>query len=424
MNQNARQVTSRERVRAALNHESPDRTPVDFGATGITGISASFIYKLRRELGLPEKPIKIFCPYQMLGEVDAELRDYLGVDVVGLWPEKNLFGFDNNCTKSFMLPDGTPVLVSEQFNTDYEPDGRLFQYARGDRSHPPSAVMPAGGWYFDTVIRQTPIDEDKLNPEDNLQESPLLTEADLRGTQDAISMLYANTDYALIGGTAATALGDIALVPGPMLPEPKGIRDIEEWYMSLVLRPDYVREVFAQQTERALSNLKLYYEAVGNKIEVMVLCGTDFGSQHTLMCSVEVFRTLFLPFYKQMNDWVHANTRWKTFKHSCGAVEPLIEGFIEAGFDILNPVQCSAVGMDARTLKDKYGGRITFWGGGVDTQGTLQSGTPDDVRREVKERLSVFGPGGGFVFNTIHNTQANVPVENFLAMIETLRNFR
>jgi len=125
-----------------------------------------------------------------------------------------------------------------------------------------------------------------------------------------------------------------------------------------------------------------------------------------------------------MTGWIHENTPWKVFKHSCGAVEPLIESFIEAGFDILNPVQCSANGMDPQLLKDKYGDRITFWGAGVDTQQTLPFGTPDDVKAEVEERLRIFKPGGGFVFNTIHNAQAGVPVENFLAMIETFKKYR
>jgi uroporphyrinogen-III decarboxylase len=133
---------------------------------------------------------------------------------------------------------------------------------------------------------------------------------------------------------------------------------------------------------------------------------------------------MYLPYYKKMTGWIHENTSWKVFKHSCGSIEPLIPSFIEAGFDILNPVQCSAANMQPGMLKEKYGKDIVFWGGGVDTQKTLPFGTPEEVRREVAERIGIFKPGGGFVFTAIHNVQAGVPVENFLAMIETFKKYR
>ena len=414
-------MTSRERVQAALSHQAPDRTPRDFSATTVTGISASFIFKLRQALGLPEKPISIFCPYQMLGEVDEDLRRYLGVDVSSPWPLGNIFGFNNTPTKPFTMRDGTPVLVPEDFNTNYEPDGSLYQYARGNRNYPPSAVMPKDGHYFDTIIRAKPINEDALDPTDNLQEFSLLDEDTLRIIERDTCHFYENTTYALVGGPGGTAIGDIAIVPGPMIPDPKGIRDIEEWYISPLVRPDYVKEVFELQTDLALKNLALYHQAVGNRISVINLCGTDFGSQNGPMISPDLFNEIFLPYYKKMTDWIHANTGWKVFKHSCGAIEPLLPCFIEAGFDIVNPVQISAAGMDAENLKQKYGGKLVFWGGGVDTQNTLPYGTPSDVYNEVKDRIHILGKNGGLIFNTIHNTQANVPVENFLAMIEALK---
>jgi len=139
---------------------------------------------------------------------------------------------------------------------------------------------------------------------------------------------------------------------------------------------------------------------------------------------VDVFRKLFKPFYKKINNWIHEHTKWKTFKHSCGSIEPLIPEFIDAGFDILNPVQTSAANMDPVSLKKKYGSQITFWGGGVDTQKTLPFGSPRDVEKEVEERIKIFGEGGGFVFTTVHNIQANVPIENVIAMFETLKRYR
>jgi uroporphyrinogen-III decarboxylase len=151
------------------------------------------------------------------------------------------------------------------------------------------------------------------------------------------------------------------------------------------------------------------------------MSGTDFGGQQRPLCSPKLFDQLWKPLYTKLNGWVHQNTPWKIFFHSCGAVEPLLEGFIEAGVDILNPVQCSAAGMDAATLKAKYGDRLVFWGGGVDTQKTLPFGTADEVRAEVRERVRIFGEGGGFVFNTVHNIQSRTPTENVLAMYEEVR---
>ena len=168
----------------------------------------------------------------------------------------------------------------------------------------------------------------------------------------------------------------------------------------------------------------MYRQAVGDKIDIVYLCGNDFGTQSAPFCSAELYRELYLPYYRKMTEWIHRHTGWKVFKHSCGAIEPLMECMIESGFDIINPVQCSAAGMDPAALKVKYGRRVTFWGGGVNTQKTLPFGLPEEVRQEVRERVNIFSPGGGFVFNTIHNSQAKVPVENFLAMIETIKEFR
>ena len=185
-------------------------------------------------------------------------------------------------------------------------------------------------------------------------------------------------------------------------------------------RRDYVTEVFARQAEIAVANLARIHQAVGDRVHVLWLDGTDLAAQDTLFCSPDTYRDLYLPYSRQLNDWIHAHTVWKTMKHCCGGCEPLIEGFIEAGFDVLNPVQCSAKWMDPQLLVDRYGGRIVFWGGGVDTQKTLPFGTPEQVRREVAERVEIFSRKNGYVFNTIHNIQCNTPTENVLAIFEAL----
>ena len=163
---------------------------------------------------------------------------------------------------------------------------------------------------------------------------------------------------------------------------------------------------------------------MGDRVSAVFITGTDFGTQNGPFISPDAYRKLYQPFHRRVNDWVHAHTPWKTFIHTCGSVIALLPDIVDAGFDILNPVQCSAAGMDPQTLKEKFGDRLTFWGGGVDTQKTLPFGTPDEIRRQVHERIEIFGRGGGFVFNTVHNVQAGTPAENLVALYEAVRETR
>ncbi len=421
-------MNSRERVNLALNHQEPDRVPLDLGGSVVTCMHVSIVHQLRQALGLdapgtPGTPVKVVEPYQMLGEIKPDLIDALGVDVVGLGSTKTMFGFRNEDWKPWTTFDGTPVLVPAGFNTDPEPNGDILMYPEGDKSVPPSGRMPKNGWYFDAIIRQGPIDDDNLNPEDNMEEFELISEADLDYFRGEAERLYTETDKAIFANFANTGFGDIALVPAPWLKQPKGIRDVAEWYMSTVARQDYIYQVFERQCEIGLANLARLYEAVGNRVTIALVSATDFGMQSGPMVSPQSYRELFMPFHRRVNDWVHQHTTWKTFVHSCGSVVALIDDFIEAGFDILNPVQCSAALMDPRELKARFGERITFWGGGVDTQLVLPTGSPEEVREQVLERIKIFGQGGGFVFNTIHNVQPKTPLKNVLAMYETVREY-
>jgi hypothetical protein len=358
----------------------------------------------------------------MLGEVEDDLLDAMGVDTVALPAPKTMFGFRNENWKEFRAPWGQSLQVSEHFQTSVDSQGDLLIYPEGDRSAPPSGRMPTGGFFFDSIIRQEPLDEDRLNPEDNMEEFTPLSDADLAGFAAQIEAL-AGSDRAIVANVGGTGFGDIALVPAPFLKRPRGIRDIGEWYMATVERQEYIHQVFARQCEVALGNLARAYRVLGDRVDVLFVCGTDFGTQTSSFCSTGTFDALYAPYYRRINEWVHRNTRWKTFKHSCGAVEPFLSHFIEAGFDIINPVQCSAAGMDPVRLKERYGDRLVFWGGGVNTQRTLPFGTPEQVREEVLERCRIFAPGGGFVFNSIHNVQAGTPVENLVALLDAVREF-
>ncbi len=418
-------MTPRERLQAALDHRQPDRVPVDFGSTAVTGMHVSAVTRLRRVLLKDDSHrVKVIEPYQMLGEVDQALRDQLGIDVVGVLGRKTLFGFENRDWKPFTLFDGTPVLVPGDFNTTIDASGDLLIYPEGDTSVPPSGRMPKGGYFFDSIVRQGAIDEDRLDPADNLEEFALFGEQDLAYYRRIAEWLDQNRQMGAMLSVPGTAFGDIALVPAPWMKHPKGIRDIEEWYISTVARKDYVLKVFEKQCEIALANLKMLIGILGNRVQAAFITGTDFGTQRGPFISVQAYRELYKPFHIQVNRFIHENSAWKTFIHSCGSVYQLIPEFIEAGFDILNPVQCSAAEMDARRLKREFGRQITFWGGGVDTQQTIAFGKPDEVYREVRQRIEIFNEGGGFVFDAIHNVQGNTPTENILAMFKAVKESR
>jgi hypothetical protein len=416
-------MTSKERFDKTVNHHQPDRVVVDFGSTAVTGIHVLAIENLRKYYGLEDKPIRVIEPYQMLGEVDDELIDIMEIDVVGAWSMNNMFGiFNHEPLKEFMTFWGQKVLFPLGFQTTNDTNSDLLIYPEGDISVPPSARMPKASYFFDAIIRQESIQEENLDPKNNLEEFGLISERELNFWKDSTQRARA-TGKAVIAALGGTALGDIALVPGIQMKYPRGIRNITEWYMSTILRPDYIKSIFDRQSEIALENFRRIHSAIGNNLDAVFICGTDFGTQDSTFCAPEQFDDLWLPFYQRINDWVHSNTNWKTFKHSCGAVEPFMNRFIDSGFDIINPVQISAKGMDAAHLKNTYGKDLVFWGGGIDTQTTLPYSSPKKVREEVLRLCDIFSKDGGFVFNTVHNIQANIPVENIVAMFDAVKEF-
>ena len=415
-------MTGKERIRAALAHREPDRIPIDLGGTGVTGIHVLAVARLRELFGLGQEPVKVVEPYQMLGEVDHRLGEILGIDTAGIGGRQTMFGFPNEDWKEWRTPWGQEVLVPGLFRTSTDKNNNTLIHPRGDRSAPPSGRMPSTGYFFDAIIRQPPIDESRLDPEDNLQEFTPISNEELSHWREMAERMRLSAK-GVVASFGGTGLGDIALIPGLNLKQPRGIRDVAEWYVSTLTRQDYIHRIFERQTEIALRNLEKIHQLVEDIVDVVFVCGTDFGTQSGQFCSPETFDTLYGPYYRIINGWIHKQTAWKTFKHSCGAVEPLIERFIDCGFDILNPIQTSAAGMAPGSLKNTYGDRIVFWGGGVDTQKTLPFGTPDEVEKEVLQHCEIFAPGGGFVFNTIHNIQANVPAANIAAIFTALRKF-
>ncbi|MBI9106880.1 MAG: methyltransferase [Spirochaetales bacterium] len=412
---------SKKKIISAIEHQGGG-IPVDFGSGPTTGIHCSVIMDLRKHFGLESKPVKIVEPYQMLGEVDEELKSILGIETESVTARNGMFGFTNEDWKVWQTPWAQEVLVPGKFNTDVGDNGDILIYPEGDRAAAASGRMPASSYFFDSIIRQKYFNEENLDPEDNLEEFGLWGKEDIEYIKKEAERVR-DLDRYVLANLGGTSLGDIALIPAPFLKDPKGIRDITEWYISTVIRSDYIHAVFEKQSEIALENLKKAFDVSGSAFDAIYLCGTDFGTQSSTFCSAGTFRELWMPYYQKMTGWIHKNTHWKVFKHSCGAVSSFYPLFIEAGFDLINPVQLSADGMDPRTLKSNYGRDVVFWGGGVDTQQTLPFGSPEDVRKEVLANCKIFSKSGGFVFNTVHNVQAQTPVENFIAMIDGLNEF-
>ncbi len=415
-------MSSKQNLLKTLNHQTPDKLVVDFGSTAVTGIHVLVVQKLRAHFGLENRPIKVIEPYQMLGELEEDLLDAMDIDVIGISPPKNMFGHLQQDWKPFRTFWGQEVLVPGQFNTSPDNHGNLLVYPEGDTSAEPSAIMVKEAFFFDAIDRQMEIQEELLDPADNLEEFGLFSDDDILYWQKAAAVASLS-HKGIVANFGGTAIGDIALVPAMQLKKAKGIRSVAEWYMSTLMRPDYLHRVFDAQTDMAIENLKTAWQTVGDNIQVIFICGTDFGTQESTFCGIDTYEELYQPYYLKMNNWIHENTSWKTFKHCCGAIEPFIDSFIKSGFDILNPIQINARGMDSALLKKKYGDRIVFWGGGVDTQKVLPFASPDEVEEHVKRQCDILSENGGFVFNAVHNIQANVPLENVLAMLKAIRTF-
>jgi hypothetical protein len=418
-------LSSRERVTLTLEHREPDRVPLDLGGSYATGMHVDSLYLLRQTLHLdpPGTPVRVGDCCQMLGAIDPDLQDAVGADVVRLASPVTAFGFRNEGWKPWTTFAGTPVLVPNAFNTDPEPNGDILQYPKGDKSAPPCAHMPRGGYYFDAITRQEPIDNGRLDVADNLEEYGLYSEADLAHLGREAARI-ASTGRAVMCIFGGLSLGDAGAVSGMSLAHPKGIRNLEEFIVSHHTRRDYIYEMFDRQCEIGLLNLKRVYEVAGANVTIAYITAADFGAQQGPFISPRSYRELYQPFHARINAWVHMYTPWKTFMHSCGSIWRLLDDIVDAGFDIINPVQTSAAGMEPAALKRTYGDRLTFWGGGIDTQQVLPFGTPDQVREMAHDRIRTFGPGGGYVFATIHNVQAGIPVENLQALYKAVEDYR
>lgn len=417
-------MNSRERVRKALNHEVTDRIPIDLGSTVVSSIHVVAYKKLREKLGLEEKLVRASDPLLLTADVDMDVIEALEIDCIGLNALYNAIGVKNENYKEWMLTPEIKIGVPGDFNVSYGEDGTVFAYAGGDMNYPPSARKPSGSMYFDGIVRQEDLETktDWDARKDYEGQFKLFTEEELLRLEKLSTDYYKNTELSLVGTYWNAGIGDAFHIPAPWLKEVKGIRDAGEWFMGLRLYSSYLSEQFAMQTEISLENLKSYYQAVGDKIDVMVISGTDFAHQSGLLIGKGLYREMFMPHFKKLNDWIHKNTSWKTFTHCCGSAIELLPDFIETGFDILNPVQISAKGMDPRVLKEKYGKDIVFWGGGCDPQYSMPHKSPEEIYRETRANAEILSQNGGFIGGNVHNVQYDVPPENLIAEMRALKD--
>jgi uroporphyrinogen decarboxylase len=375
-------MNSRERVMLAMNHKEPDRIPIDLGGSICSSIHKNAYIELKKYLGMDLEEIKMADYVQQLPYLDQALLERFDVDF-----------------RMVQLPAATAADVDIFEEGDY--------YAFIDRWGSKLHMPKEGGLYFDWV--DFPIKEATMRALDNYtwpQPDPPEYNAQLR---EQAGHLYQETDYALVGS---------AVIGGGIFEQPARTMGLENFFMALVSEPQFADRLMGQITDIYIESCDNYLDQVGEYLQVFTYWD-DVCGQNGWLIAPDVYRKMVKPKQRRLVEAIKRKTEAKIYYHSCGAVFDLIPDLIELGFDILNPVQVSARGMDTRRLKKEYGQDIVFWGGGVDTQHVLPFGKPEEVADEVKRRIDDLAPDGGFVFAAVHNIQALVPPENIVAAFET-----
>ncbi len=406
-------MTSRERIQAVINRKIPDRIPTDIGGTLLTGIHVDMYLELARHLGFDCELPKVYDQYQLLTRVEGHMRNFLHSDVIPLENPATSFGYRNENWKSWKTQNNNEVLVPGSFDTYLDEDGVI---CLRDNTGALVAKMPQGGLYFDKMLTEVDLmAEIEFTPAEEFRKSiPLYTDDELRVLEKNAKALHDYTDYAVAGEFIKCNLG----TSGDFARHP-----FTQWMMVTALEPEYAYEMLSVYAEQAIVNLKLYLEAVGDNIDIIVMSTSDFGTQKNAFYNPETFAELYEPNYKKVTDHLHANSKAKAFFHSCGSVHTLYDSFVKMGVDIVNPIQVAADGMDPVMIKEKYGKDMILWGGGIDTQYVLPQGTPEEVDAQVKKHIEIFGKDGGFVFTAVHNIQHGIPPENLVAMVNAVEKY-
>ncbi|NJC96756.1 MAG: methyltransferase [Anaerolineae bacterium] len=403
-NEQQHPITSRQRVLKAIRHEEPDRLPIDLGGMASTGIMAIAYDRLKKYLGMTSGEICVFDMGQQLAEVEPEILSRFGVDVISMG---NSLGEMPEFWKPWNLPNGVDCKIPAGIDLRREEEnGSWIVWENGL----PMQRMAPGSFYFSEAIHPLA----GLTTPEELQyvPRPIIGDEELKLLEIRAKTLYEKTDFAIMANFG-----------GNILETGNSLRGFTRFMMDLAKGGAFLEDLIGGIVETQLANLTLFLQAVGSYVQI-VQFGDDLGMQDRLIMSRNMYRKHIFPGHQTLYQYVHQNSNCSVFLHSCGSIYPLIPDLIEAGVDILNPVQTSAKNMDPQKLKDEFGKQITFWGGGCDTQHVLPFATPDEVAQHVREQIEIFAPGGGVVFNQIHNIQADVPPENIVAMFDTALAFR
>lgn len=411
-------MKSRERILSAINHRQPDRIPVDLGATPSSGISMVAYQDLVKHMGLHLEN-HVYDVIQEVTQPDMELLDLFKVDVLDIG---RFFNASENYWQKLELIKGYPAFYPKWFNPVKQPDGSwLAPGATGEFI----GKMPAGATFFDQLIfpylEGYPVNYKNLSfdmsrtswggfgfpPYDRINEKDFW-----KLLRETIIEEKSKTDKALLIG-----VGCNLFEWGTFL------RRIDNFLMDLFLDPGNAHKLLDSLLEMHMNFLSKICDAVGDLVDV-VKFGDDLGTNTGPFIPTEIYNEFFKPRHKMMCDYVKAHTSAHTMLHSCGGIYELIPELIEAGFEILNPVQINAINMEPERLKKEFGRELTFWGGGVDTQSVLNRATPQQVKDHVRYNIEILSKDGGYIFNTVHNIMPDVPPQNIIAMFEALQEFK
>jgi uroporphyrinogen decarboxylase len=407
-------MTSRERVLAALNHQEPDRIPIDLSGHRSSGIAAMAYARLRDYLGLPKRPIRVYDPVQQLAIVDEDVLERFRVDTIELG---RAFALEEKWWTEWVLPDGTPCLMPAWA----KPERRNGAWVlRSARTGAVIAQMPDGVWYFEQTLYPFAEREDLDHLEDYLSESMWTAVASPPGPivggpdgprllAEGARRLRQQTDRAIIG-----------LFGGNLLEFGQFLFRNDVFFMLLAGEPDRAHRFLDRLMQMHLRNLEQFLASAGPHLD-LILFGDDLGMQLGPQVSPAMYREFFQPRERELWGLVKARApHLKVMLHCCGGVRELLPGLIEAGLDAINPVQITCKGMDPAGLKRDFGTKLTFWGGGCDTREVLGQARPAQVRDHVRRLMDIWRPGGGYVFQQVHNILADVPPENIVAMLDAV----
>ena len=395
-------MTSRERVLTTLNHQEPDKIPIDLGGMASTGIMAIAYNELKHKLDLKENTTRICDINQQLAEPESELLDLFEVDVISL---DNTFGKKSTDWHKWNLPDGSIANVLKESQPIKIGDDWVLM----DRNRIKAKMIP-DCLYFETC--NPPLENANSEKDISGHNWNYFTDEYFRNLENKAKWLYEETDYAIIGGFG-----------GSIVEEAETLLGWSNFMMDIITNPDFIEALMDKLVEVHLKNLTGYLQAVSPYIQIIQM-GDDLGTQNGPLISPDLYKTMIKSRHKKIYQYVKNNSDLYLFLHSCGSIYDFIPDIIDTGVDILNPVQFTAAKMDSITLKKDFGSKITFWGGGVDTQTLLPFGTTEEISSQVEEQIKIFGKGGGFVFAAVHNIQANVPVNNILALYNSAKQFR